>query len=397
MGDAAQPIQSLLPQAYHIEVATFLKSNEPEVWAWASSISVLEQHVRDTRSLLLRETYRLTPESHPRAYEAAALVTQRLEIEAPVTLYQAGDGAMNATLYFLPGEVHVVLHGPVLEKLSELELIALLGHEIAHHKLWSNQGGEFHTVERILNHTLADPSASASHAETSRLYGLHTELYADRGAAVAAQSSTPAISALVKVQTGLVNIDAAAYLQQAQELESTDADVSKGISHPETYLRAQAVDKWWRDDPEFPQWLRRRMHGPLGLDRLDLSDQVALSLLTRQFISLVMKPAFMQGERTVTQARAYFPDWDVGEVAATIEQLGPTQVDDTVREYFNFVMIDLALADPDLRDVALAEAARIAQEIGSLDALLVALKRDAGVPKREIDKLIRALPKKVAS
>lgn len=397
MNAIAQDIDGLQPQVYHMDVVSHLKANEPEVWAWATSISVLEQHVRDTRSMLLRETYRLTAESHPKAYAAAYLVLQRLQIDAPIILYQAGDGAMNATLFFLPVEVHVVLHGPVLDRLGESELIALLGHEIAHFKLWSSHEGQFYTVERILNHTLADPSAARSHAETARLFGLHTELYADRGAAVAAQSALPAISALVKVQTGLFNVDPASYLRQARELEAADAVVSQGASHPETYLRAQAVDKWWRGEADFPQWLRKRLHGPLSVDRLDLSDQVTLTAITRRFISLFMQPEFMRGERSVTQARAYFPDWGIDEPRATLDEFGPERVDGSVLEYLNFVMLDLALADPEVREPALLEAARMARDLGSLDVLLATLKRDVGLGKREIDKIMRSLPKPVRS
>jgi hypothetical protein len=38
----------------------------------------------------------------------------QLGLQVPVTLYQAGDGAMNATLYFRPGEAHVVFVVPLL-------------------------------------------------------------------------------------------------------------------------------------------------------------------------------------------------------------------------------------------------------------------------------------------
>ena len=380
-------------QSYHQDVVAHLKATEPEVWAWASSLNVLEQHVRDTRSMLLRETYRLTNYGHLKAYATAERVLERLEIDAPIVLYQGGDGTMNASLYFLPGEVHVVLHGPVLEKLSEPELTALLGHEMAHFKLWSDRDGEFHTAERILQHTQADPNAAPSHAETLRLYGLHTELYADRGAAVAAQSALPAISTLVRVHTGLASVDPAAYLQQAEELEAADASISKGVSHPESYLRALAVDKWWRRDPDMSQWLRKRLHGPLNMDRLDLCDQLALTRITRRFIALLLRPDFMQGERILTQARAYFPDWGLSEPCASLDELGPDQIADSVREYLNFVMLDLALADPDVQTQALQEAAKTARELGSLDALLAALKRDVGFGKREVDKIVRSLPR----
>ena len=70
-------------------------------------------------------------------------------------------------------------------------------------------------ADRILNDAVAAPNASGSHRETLRRYALHTELFADRGGAVAAGAVAPAISTLVKVQTGIGTVDAAAYLRQA--------------------------------------------------------------------------------------------------------------------------------------------------------------------------------------
>lgn len=395
MSDVGRQAEHLFPHSYHDAVVNYLKKSEPTVWAWASSLGVLEEHTRDLRELLLRETYRLTPESHAGAYAACRLVMQRLGISAPCTLYQAGDGAMNASLYYMPGEVHVVLHGAVLERLNEQELIALLGHELSHYQLWSEHNGDFHTAERILKHTLADPSAAASHYETSRLYDLYTEMYADRGAAVAAGSVLPAISALVKVHTGLNSVDPVAYLQQAEELENADKGISKGLSHPESYLRAQALDKWWRNDDMLSSWLRKRLQGPLSMDRLDLSDQVEITALTRKFIARFLQQEFLQSERVLTQVRGYFPDWSSNEAIALAEEFGSERIDDGVREYLNYVMLDLVLADAEIREPALLEAAKAARGMGSLDSFLVALKKDAGMHKRDLDKLTRQLAKAV--
>ncbi|WGM37496.1 M48 family metalloprotease [Caulobacter sp. NIBR1757] len=383
----------LEPLAYHRQVVAYLKAAEPAVWAWASSLGVQEQHARELRADLLRETYRLTPDSHGPVYAACETVMARLGLSAETTLYQAGDGAMNAQLRFLPGEAHVVFHGPVLERLDEGELAALLGHELSHYGLWSADGGDFHTAARILDHTLADPGASPSHIETARLYSLHTELFADRGGALAAGEAGPAISTLVKVQTGLASVDPAAYLGQAGELEAADASVSQAYSHPEIYLRAQAIDKWWRRDPDLEAWLRRRLHGPLSLDRFDLSDQQALTALTRRFIARFLADEELQSDTVLTQVRAYFPDWTAAEPAAADDELTPERIDDSVRGYLNYVMLDLAIADPDTRDHALARALRQAQAMGGKDAFLAALKADAGLPKSEITSLSRGLGK----
>ena len=129
MSNPALDISSLTPLPYHQLVVNYLKTSEPAVWSWASSLGVQQEHAQEVRAQLLRDTYRLRPDTHPDAYQACETALQRLHIQAPATLYQAGDGGMNASLYYLAGEVHVVFYGPILERLDAQELLALrFGH-----------------------------------------------------------------------------------------------------------------------------------------------------------------------------------------------------------------------------------------------------------------------------
>lgn len=388
--------KALSPSPYHLAVVRYLKRAEPEVWTWASSFSAQEEAVKDLRAALLRETYRLTPEAHGEVYAACRAVMAALEIEAEPTLFQAGSGEMNAALVYVPGQVNLVFHGPVLERLDSHELTALLGHELAHYRLWAADGGDYYTASRILDHTLSDPQCSASQAETARLYGLHTEIYADRGAALAAGAPAPAITTLVKVQTGLATVDAAAYLAQASELEAGGVELSKGTSHPETYIRAQAVDLWWREAPDLETWLAQRLHGPLSMASLDLEGQVKLEGLTRRFLARFLGDPSLRTEAVMTQVRAYFPDWRDQEPAAGPEELAAEQIDDSVRDYLGYVLLDLALADRDLRDDALLEAARLVRSMGGFERFLASLRKDGGLSKRETDILAKRLKESAA-
>lgn len=386
--------RALAPLAYHHDVVAFLKLHEPETWAWAASLGAQEQHAQSVREQLLRDTYRLSPESHPLPHQACALAMERLGLQVPATIYQAGgDGSINAMLCHLPDHAHVVLQGPVLDRLGEDELLALFGHELSHHRLWSEQGGDFLVADRILNHTLSDPGAAASHVETARLYSLHTELYADRGAALAAGAAAPAVGLLVKVHTGIASVDANAYLEQAREIERSDSGTARGHSHPETFLRAQALDLWWQQHPDAEAWVRRRLQGPLRIESLDLTAQLRLTALTRGFLSHYFSDAGLRSERLLTQAREFFPDWSPDQAAAAAADLGPEAIGDSVRDFLHSVMLDLALSDDDLREAALRRATVVADGLGSRDAFLKRLARDAGLGKRELDKLVRQLPK----
>src|SRR5580698_1974167 len=185
--DSYSPDRSaLVPLAYHATVVDYLRRNEPEVWRWASARTGSAEQREELRSMLLRDTYRLDAEAHADVHAALEQAMKRLGIEARATLYQSPGQAMNGSLFYVPDEVHIIVQGPLLERLSTEELTAVLGHELAHYLLWSRDDGQFLVVDRILNDALAAPGSSSSHRETYRRYALHTELFADRGGAVAA-------------------------------------------------------------------------------------------------------------------------------------------------------------------------------------------------------------------
>ena len=394
MGDESHVVPVLEPLAYHRLIVDHLRTYESEIWAWGSSQPVREEQVEEMRSYLLRETYRLDAEGHSELHGDCAGVMSAFGIEAPVTLYQAADGAMNAAPCFVPGEIHLLFHGPVLEKLSREERIALLGHELAHYRLWSIENGAFYAATTILDHALAYPGAAPSHVETARLFRLHTELYADRGGAIAAGAPGPAIATLVKTMTGLTAVDPVAYLRQAAEAE-TAARASQGETHPEVFLRAQAIDRWWRGEADIEDWIERRIRGPLSVGALDLPRQHEATAITHRFLSRLAADAAADPEATGTLVRRYFPDWQGGEGGAD-EALEGTRIDESFRDYLVALSLDVALADPDGRDAMLAAGARMAADYDGLDAFKTALKRDLKFTKAAIDRVLLSARKAAA-
>ncbi len=390
MGDESPTVINLEPLAYHRLVVDYLREEEPEIWAWGSSQRTRDEQVAEVRTYLLRETYRLDASAHPEIHADAAAVLAALEIDAPVSLYQAADGTMNAALCYLPGEIHLMFHGPVLEKLSREERIALLGHELAHYRLWSIENGAYYAASTIFDHALAYPGAAPSHIETARVFRLHTELYADRGAAVVAGAPGPAISTLVKTMTGLTTIDAAAYLRQAAEAEK-DARASQGETHPEIFLRAQALDKWWRGEPDLEPWIEKRVRGPLSVAALDVERQRKATAITRGFLTRLATDPAADAENAGNLIRRYFPDWTSGEASVDDATLNPERLDGSFRDYLVSLSLDLAMSDPDGRDALLTAGARLAAVYDGADAFRAALKRDLKFTKAAIERIFAPL------
>ena len=391
MNAAAHDHRALVPLAYHSTVVDYLQKNEPEVWRWAGDRAEQGDQLESLRSMLLRDTYRIDAEAHAEIHATLSTAMERLGIAVPATLYQSPGQDMNASLIHVPGEIHIVVQGPLLERLSREELLAVFGHELAHYLLWSRDEGQYRVADRILSETFESSGASVSHHETWRRYALHGELFADRGGAIAANALAPAISALVKVQTGMSRVDAASYLRQAIEIESSEASASHALSHPETFIRARGLALWWEGDSDLEPWIARRLHGSLVLERLDLPGQMRLQALTRGFLAHYLAGTPLASDAVLAQIRSLFPDWREDEPAIGPGDLGPDAADDSVLGYFNALMLDLALADPDQREAALLRAGQIAQELGSFDALQASLRRDAGFGRREMDRFKRQL------
>lgn len=381
----APGLPALSPLPYHLDVISYLRDHEPDIWQWARSATAQEEHAEAVRADLLRQTYRLDETAHPELHGAARTAAGHLGLEVPIVLYQAADGPMNASLFFLPGEAHVVFSGPILERLQGAELQAILGHELSHYLLWSSEGGYYHAADRILSATADDPRASAAHLQTARLYRLFTEAYADRGAVVASGALEPAVTALVKTQTGLQTVSAASYLKQADEIAGRGA-LSAGSSHPEVFVRARALRLWSEGDPQADAWLSDALRGPLRLEEVDLVGQQMLSRLTRRVLQQALRPTWMRSEATFAHARRFFPDF---EIEVTPDDTLPTEVAAATacHDYIAALLLDLAVVDRVLEDVPLAAALELGRAWGLSAALEARIPRDLKMTRRQFNKL----------
>jgi predicted SprT family Zn-dependent metalloprotease len=384
--DTLPGLPRLAPLPYHEAIVKCLQVQEPDIWQWISSAQARSEHAQTVRSELLKETYRLDVEAHPELHQCCMAAAQRLGLSAPVTLYQSGDGAMNASLYYVPGEAHVVFTGPLLERLRGAELEAVLGHELSHYVLWELDGGVYHTADRLLSAVAQDPRADASHLQTARLFRLYTEIYADRGGAVACGALLPSVNALVKTQTGLTEISAAHYLKQADEICAPDQLKTVGQSHPEIFVRARALRLWCEGDVAADDWLATALQGPLVLDQLDMLAQQRLTGLTRRILSQLLRPRCLRSDGMLAHARRFFADFRPDEVTdAALD--AEIKAAPGAHDYVAYLLIDFAVADRDLEDVPLAASLELAQRWGLADTFERIALKELALPKRQFNKL----------
>src|SRR5688572_2814005 len=83
------PGEPLRPLPYHAELRDYLKQHERELWHWFASTKAKADYTERLRLELLKSTYRLDAQSHPDLYRATDEAKIGLELDIPVTVYQA--------------------------------------------------------------------------------------------------------------------------------------------------------------------------------------------------------------------------------------------------------------------------------------------------------------------
>jgi hypothetical protein len=398
----AAPVR-LEPVPYQRALRDHLKSEEAQLWNWFSSHRFRAQHADKVRLELLKSTYRIERETQPELYAATETLAARFQISAPITIYQAHSGGeLNAALAFVPGEVHIILHGAVLKMLTPVELAAMLAHELSHFVLWDQWDGEFMVASEVVRALANDSAADESHTRTARLVGLYTEIFADRGALLATGDVAATVSALVKLHTGLSEVSAASYLRQAEEVISHNPGATEQLTHPEPYIRARALKLWDRDETAAHAEIARMIEGTPALDALDLLGRQNVAQSTRRLIGHLLAPKWLHTDPLLAHARLFFEDFVPGEggpadrtaaerLAGTIEQ-----ADDALRDYFCYVLLDFAAVERGLEDLPLSAAIVVARQIGVGPRFSEIAAKELGLGKKRLAKIEASAERRIA-
>jgi len=384
--DNAKPILEPLP--YHRDLRDYLKTQERELWDWFASAKAKEQYTENLRLGLLKTTYRLDPENHSDLYRAAAEARDRLQLNIPITIYQAQESHQsNAAIFYIPGEGHVVFFGPLLSLLNPEEMKSVIGHELAHYHLWQCEGGEFLIADRLLQTMAEDPHAAASHVQSARHYQLYTEIFCDRGSLRVTNSLNAVVAGIVKLQTGLPQVSAASYLKQAEEIFQKSNVKTEELSHPEAFIRARALALWAEGQPDAAKHISDMIEGAAELDGLDLPGQARLTELTRRLLENFLRPKWFQTQTVLGHAKLFFENFRSAKDSdpTLIEQLKFS--DPKLRDYLCYLLLDFVVADPELDEVPLAAALQLAQTLEIDTAFEKCVTKELKIKARDLKRL----------
>ena len=356
--------QRLEPLPYHVELRDYLKSQERDLWNWFASARAQADYTENLRMSLLKSTYRLDAQSHPDLYKSVEEAKARLQLDVPVTVYQAQNSPQpNAALYFIPGEGQLVLSGPVLSLLNAEEIKSVLGHELAHYHLWQWEQGELHIADRLIQAVACDPRAAECHEHTARHYQLYTEIFCDRGSYFVTGDINPVVASLVKIETGLTQVSAPAYLKQAEEIFANGSVATEGLSHPEAFIRARALSLWRTQSHDAHSHINKMIEGAEAFDRLDLIGQTRMMKSTRRLLEHFLQPKWFQTPAVLGHAKLFFADFQPATTKDVALLDAFKSSDAKLRAYLSYVLLDFVTADPELDEMPLAAALELSGQL----------------------------------
>ena len=365
---------------YHQKVREHFKS-QPKTWDYFTVEKNKEGQLEQFKSELLKNTYKFDPAVDNFIYDKLTIAKEKLDLQnLPVTVYQAQyTDELNATIVYLNGEAHIVFSGPITKLLDDEELLAVIAHELTHIKLYSMLDGDVEVADRIITAIANNHNSDASYYETARLFRLYTEIFCDRGAYKVTGKTAPVITSLVKASTGLDKVNAESYLKQADEIFSAESDLKTvGISHPENFIRARAIELWHQKHELAEPEIIKMIEGHSNLDQLDIFKQKELAGLTRQFLQLFLKPKWFQSTMVISQAKQYFIDFTLDAKAVldekTIESLSTLHA--SVKDYLAYVLLDFVLIDPTLEEIPAGWAIQFAEDAQLKDTYDAILKKE---------------------
>ena len=372
------------PFPFHSDLRNHFKKQD-KTWSWFSEEKVKIEQQETYKTDLLKNSYRIDPETEPKVYEILGKAKDKLGIIIPITIYQSQTiEANNAGIVFFEKEAHIILSGKILKLLNDDELLVLFGHELSHILLFNMENGDFEITNRIINTIASDNNSELFYYETARLYQLYTELFCDLGALKVSESMEITINTLIKLNTGLDKVSAESYLKQANEILDRIDKGSDGETHPENFIRAKSLQIFETDNENYYTKIEKIISGKTDLHQLNLFSKTLVFDVTKELISIILKPKWTQSEYCMTLFKQYFSNADKKN-DAFVDDVFKLKIENSkknLKDYYAYIMLDFALCDPDLKEGFVGHILDISEQLGLEDNLKTILKKELNLTEK---------------
>ena len=378
----------LEPFPYHKKLRDHLKSRK-KTWQWFKDEKVKTQQIESFKKQLLKNTYRLDTDSHGDLYRMAQEICVDLNIDAQVTFYQENNSLqLNASISVIETEAHIVLSGNILQLLDEKQLKALIAHELSHYLFFKIEDGDYEVTQRIVLALANDSRSEDSIIETARIFQLYLELFCDTGAFKSCREHYTVIQMLIKLNTGLVDVNAQSYLDQAKEIISQEDESTNQQTHPESYLRSIALDLKARNSKDYEEELHKLIEGKWDINSLDIFEQEETRSLTSDFIQLILRPQWINSSAVMNLAQQFFPDFnrseklDTSTLSRKLKHTTPS-----TKSYLCYLLLDFARIDSALEKLPLAHTLEVSELLELKEDYERILRKELKLTIRDFKKL----------
>jgi len=197
------------------------------------------------------------------------------------------------------------------------------------------------------------------------------------------------VSMLVKVQTGVQEINPDSYLRQADEIFARGPAKTEGITHPEAFIRARAIKLWADNDPQATTAIAEMIESRTDLQELDLLGQETVAGWTRRVIDLLLSHKWFQTDPVIAHARLYFDDYAPPSDALADPNLAREMrlESKSARDYFCYLLLDFVSADRELDEPSLAAVLQVAEDLSIKGRFIELARQELRLRKNQIEKV----------
>jgi uncharacterized tellurite resistance protein B-like protein len=274
------------------------------------------------RRRLLSTSVRLSRSMSPAVHKMADHCIEKLGVDIPLELYAYASPQFNAAC-FKPeeGRLFVMFSSSLLEAFDQSELMFVVGHELGHHVYQHHDI----PVGYILN---GKQRPAANLALQLFAWSRYAEISADRAGAYCANDLEAVARSLFKLASGLtsnkiVNFKLSEFLRQLDEMQTANAEPGQGApmedwfsTHPFSPLRVKALQLFHES--------ALMLDG--GVDKEELEIRV-------QGLMGIMEPDYLEGHTDIAKSmRALFI---AAAIAIANAREGISEQEETViKEFF---------------------------------------------------------------